>query len=245
MTRPLPKVASESPSLALNDLLADEAAWFAQRLRAIEGAKPHEVPDYALVAREKGTLAKPVSWTNVIVSTPLFRRAHVELFEIADMIAVLHVCIFPQPGMGLPIFGFDVVAGQSRATGGFLDMSVVDTVSARRSAHWASTFEAQRFAFAEPRGLPDWGDIFSPGVVAIRPTSPAEAQALFALGRASLEWLLALEASPGSLEDDRAGQRRYIERQRQNEHTFRMLKGCVGEDLARDFMDRWLFPDPA
>jgi hypothetical protein len=24
-----------------------------------------------------------------------------------------------------------------------------------------------------------------------------------------------------------------------------MLRGCVGDALARDFIDRWLFPDPA
>jgi hypothetical protein len=42
----------------------------------------------------------------------------------------------------------------------------------------------------------------------------------------------------------RAAQRRYIGAQRQNQHTRRMLAGCVGAGLADRFIAECLFPEP-
>lgn len=232
------------PHPPLTMLLSRAAACFADRLAGEPGAQHHEVPDYAELAQEAKTLARPVRWTNRIIATPRLRRAHVERFEIGDQIAVLHVCIFPRPDIALPVFGFDVVAGQNRVTGAFLDLSPVDAASEAITQRWATSFAADRAAFPEHRSLPDWGDIFSDGVIAVRPTSHQEVETLFALGLSSLDWYLATPVAETDREAALAGQRRYIDRQRRNEHTFRMLRGCVGDALARDFIDRWLFPDP-
>ncbi len=235
-------VTQAAPPLTL--VLSAAASRFSERLAGLPGARTHDVPDYAERARLDGTLAKPVRWTNLIISNPRFRRAHVERFEIGDQIAVLHVCIFPRPDTGLPIFGFDVVAGQSRITGAFLDLSPTDPTSDDVSRRWAHAVASRRDAFSEHRTLPEWGDVFSKGVIAIRPTTQDEVDAVFDLGLASLDWLL--RQAPGQADTQACvvGQRRYIDRQRENEHTFRMLRGCVGDALARDFIDCWLFPDP-
>lgn len=219
--------------------LADQAA-------TAEGAVAVMMPDWLAEARRAGTLRRPIAWRNTLLRTPLWRRLHVEYFEIPGEIGVIHVCAFPDPGLALPILGFDIVAGQARATGCFLDLSPTVPAAMPVTEGWARDLAPLRADLGEARPLPDWASaIFSPHAVAVRPRDPDEVGAGLALGAATLARMLRLGAAapaePGAM---RAAAARYVDGQRRNERTRRMLAACVGATLADRFIADCLFPLP-
>jgi phycocyanobilin:ferredoxin oxidoreductase len=202
-----------------------------------------EAPDFSERARRAGTCLRPVDWANEIFEGPGFRWAHVEFFSIPGQIGVLHVCLFPALDRRAPIFGFDIISGRAKATGAFLDLSPTTPSFDPIADAWMGSPPE---AFAEPRTLPEWAAaIFSPRALAIRPVSVSEVDAVVALARRSLAFWLDAEKPSGSVAVMALAQYRYAAAQRLNEHTFRMLAGCVGPEIAREFIDDWLFPTPS
>jgi hypothetical protein len=186
-------------------------------------------------------------WENAIFAGPLLRRAHVELFEVEALFSVVHVCIFPHLSDPAPIFGFDMIGGRAQATGAFLDFSAA-TPAPPVPALGDAVPQAAIAGFAHRRERPDWGDIFSADFLAIRPASPGEAEAVLGIARAALLYYLqALSENPARQTDDAAvagGQAAYVQGQRLNPHTLRMLARYTGEAAARRFIDDVLFPLP-
>lgn len=220
--------------------MARAAAMFVARLRAEPGCVELPVP-----ASEPFTAAPPASllWNNVLLRSESFRRAHVETFDVAERLSVLHVCVFPHMEDPGPIFGFDMVAGHSRVTGIFLDLSPVTSelpVPRLRDV----VDRAALAGFAMPRALPAWGDIFSDDMLAVRPTTLDEVTRAIGLAEQALD--VVLQACRGASDhasvEIAAGQARYITGQRRNEHTLRMLGGFIGLAPARRFIDEVLFP---
>ncbi len=182
-------------------------------------------------------------WENILFESPLFRRAHIELFAAPGRCHVLHVCAVPQLHDPAPIFGFDMVGGPARVTGIFLDLSPVMAQHDRLSLREILP-EGHRGQFRTPRVLPDWGDVFSPDMLAIRPHDTAEILAALALARRSLAAWLGRSPAPGEACPRIAeSQNRYAAAQRKNEHTYRMLSQFVGAAEARRFIDDVLFPE--
>lgn len=226
-------------------LMAEAADWFAARLEAEPGGIRRTM------APLEGLLDG--QWSNLLLSGRLFRHAHVETLHIPGRLSVLHVCLFAHLDDAAPIFGFDMIAGPSRVTGIFLDFSavlageqgLVQPRSAQPSLRLSDAVDPALLAnFAERRILPDWGDIFSCDVLAVRPVDMAEIERALALARQALDrWLSApgrpVRACPAAIA---AGQARYIAGQRRNEHTRRMLTGLIGDVAARRFIDEVLFP---
>ncbi len=207
---------------------------------AAPGATRCETPDWLHRAAAEGALRRPIAWRNTVVRTPRLRRLHAEFFSIPGEIGVLHLCAFPADDAALPILGFDVVAGQQRATGCFLDLSPTVPQAEPLVAHWAAGLAPS----GEPRVLPDWAAMFSPHAVAVRPRDAAELEAGLAAGEAALRMILAaapMRADPAAMH---AAQARYVEGQRRNDRTRRMLAGCIGADLAERFIAECLFPLP-
>jgi phycocyanobilin:ferredoxin oxidoreductase len=101
--------------------------------------------------------------------------------------------------------------------------------------------------FAQPRALPDWGDIFSNFCLFVRPTSPEEGTAF--LGQVtqylSIHCQRANQAapiqSPAEYELILAGQRRYCSQQRQNDKTRRILERAFGSEWADRYLQTMLF----
>ncbi len=224
----------------------DEAAQAcAAMLLAAAGARRLPAPDWLEAARSGGQLRRPLAWRNTLVRTPSLRRAHVEFFSIPGEIGVLHVCIFPALDHALPIFGFDVVAGRSKATGCFLDLSPSVTAATPMIDAWGARAAAAVAGMGTARALPAWASMFSPHVLALRPGSPDEVAEGLRFGTATLAALLA-ETTPPAAEPQemRAAQLRYIAAQRRNDRTRGMLVGCVGAGMADAFIERCLFPAP-
>jgi phycocyanobilin:ferredoxin oxidoreductase len=219
-------------------MMADAARDIAAILSAESGCRalpPPALPSHDLALR----------WDNALFESPVFRRAHVELFHVPGTFAVLHVCIFPRTTVAAPVFGFDMVAGRDQATGAFLDYSPV--VSACTGPTLAAVVDAAaRDGFGHHRARPDWGGIFSPAFFAVRPSGVEEAGRAMALGQRALRhYAAALRggAWPAYPEGEvRLGQAAYAAGQRRNPHTLRMLARFVGQDAAEAFMREVLFP---
>ena len=177
---------------------------------------------------------KDYGWENHRWTSPQFRMAHVEIFN-QDRFMVVHCCVFPHVTDPAPIFGFDAIAGESKVTGLFFDLS--PTVS-------------KTAPFCNIQGLvnrdrPEWGNIFSENWIACRPTpdqlEEIGTDAIRVLG----EYLPSLAQDHSEPVTVAAAQDRYCLQQRKNEHTRRAVKNLLGDELAEEFMTTVLFPTTA
>ncbi len=218
-------------------LMAEAAELFRERLRAAPDCRRLPMPETVPFSRKPPASLR---WDNELLTSRSFRRAHVEMFHLPERLSVLHVCVFPHLDDPASIFGFDMIAGQSRVTGIFLDLSPVTQHPPVPGLHDVLGGLALT-GFAARRTLPAWGDIFSGDVLAIRPIDMDEVWRAIDLARKALDGVLAEPRRPPD-NAAAAGQARYIRGQRQNEHTLRMLANLIGPDPARSFIDQVLFP---
>lgn len=221
-------------------LMAQAAAMFCERLRAEPACAVLPAPDITCLDEPADV---DLRWENVLLRSRTFRRAHVETFHVPGRLSVLHVCVFPHLDDPSPIYGFDMVAGPSRVTGIFLDLSPVILPSPAPDLS-AIVDAAALSSFAIHRALPEWGDIFSNDMLAVRPVSLDEVHCALGLAQTALKAMLQAPRSFATIPKSAivAGQNRYISGQCRNEHTFRMLSGFVGPQAARRFIDEVLFP---
>jgi phycocyanobilin:ferredoxin oxidoreductase len=184
----------------------------------------------------KGSTPIPVEdygWQNHIFESEMFRRGHVEIFT-TDKLMVLHVTVFPHLDDPAPIYGFDVISGAEKASGIFLDLS--PTVG--KTAHFCET------PAGATRIVPEWGEIFSPHFVAVRPRNDDEFIDLLQAGMTVLEnYLPTLRTETADVEAVRTAQNRYCAGQRRNEKTMSALVRLIGAERANQFMTTVLFPD--
>lgn len=165
-------------------------------------------------------------WENYIWKSDRFSWAHLEKY-CTDKVSVLHCVVMPYTDTNAPIFGFDVIEINGNLTGMFLDITPVDNMAAPTIP-----------SVGEPRPVPDWADFFSPEFVCCKPGYKD-----LSLGIYLLNYYLEFEV-PGVVSGDYApGQQRYIDGQRNNPQTFKMLKSDIGEDKAKDFINNVLFPN--
>lgn len=172
-------------------------------------------------------------WTNYRWSSRQFRLAHVEKFQ-QPKFSVLHMVIFPHVYDPNPIFGFDIIASDTKATGVFFDLSPTVGPSCQLSTQ----------TWQDPRNRPEWGDIFSDYWIACRP-SLDEAQQICNLAVDTLHQYLrdlSTTASSSKIRDIIQAQNRYSLQQRKNEHTTRVILKLLGEQKGQHFIENVLFP---
>ena len=171
-------------------------------------------------------------WVNHRYTSPLFRLAHVEKF-VQERFAVVHVCVFPHPNDPSPIYGFDVIAGEQKATGLFFDLSP----TVRPTEPFAD------LSVERPRERPEWGDIFSEHWIACRPTlkefDVIADEALTVLDK----YLLTLSQESVNVDAVIQGQNRYCQQQKRNTHTRSALVKIIGPEATDEFMNTVLFPE--
>lgn len=170
-------------------------------------------------------------WENHRFRSPRFRLAHVEIFN-QDRFCVVHCCVFPHVNDPSPIYGFDVIAGENKITGVFMDLSPVIN---------GDTAPFLEINIGKSRERPEWGSIFSPHWLACRP-SPEEMMIISDEAVRVLVHYLASLGDVGNREEIVAGQNRYCLNQRKNEHTRKAITKLLGPDGAEEFMSQILFP---
>ena len=169
-------------------------------------------------------------WENHRFCSARFRMAHIELF-MQPKFAVVHCCVFPHISDPAPIYGFDVIAGESKITGVFMDLS--PTVRA--------TEPFTQLQVGQNRERPAWGGIFSEHWLACRPT-PEEMDLIGDEAVRVLETYLTTLGGVGLITEIVTRQNRYCLNQQQNEHTRRALVNIIGLEKTEEFMTTVLFP---
>lgn len=186
---------------------------------------------------------------NRCYQTPQFRKMHLELAKIGNMLDILHCVMFPRPEYDLPMFGCDLVGGRGQISAAIADLSPVNLDRALPESYKAELTALRALNFSQPRELPEWGHIFSDFCIFIRPSSPQEEKMFLKRVQDFLEihCTQAIASSPVSHEQTLkilAGQRNYCTKQQQNDKTRRVLEKAFGQDWAENYMTTVLFDLP-
>ena len=178
-------------------------------------------------------------WENYRYESPIFRLAHVERYFIGAL-AVCHITCFPTENSKAPIFGFDVVGGSQngKISGAFIDCSPVLYDESWHTTEWN-----------KDRKLPYWATVFSKQFIAVRPTEEEYEKLFETAWNVFQQYIDKLKSGvditddPTELEDIFQNQNVYCRHQADNPRTFGALKTEIGEERARYFMTKVLFPE--
>jgi hypothetical protein len=186
-------------------------------------------------------------WINRVWSGDLYRRAHVDVVDARDSkgLWMMHCCIFPHTHNPAPIYGFDVVAGQTKITGCFHDYSQAGDCNHPMMQWFAG--EVAKLAWRKPRVLPEWAtNIFSPSMVAAgNVQDETELDQLTAMAHTTLAHYLATVGKTNNTTADTTQQQNYYcVNQKCNPHTPRVMVslGLSELDVAH-FIHECLFPE--
>lgn len=186
---------------------------------------------------------------NRCYQTPQFRKIHLELARVGNMLDILHCVMFPRTEYDIPMFGCDLVGGRGQISAAIADLSPVNLERKLPAGYNSQLGQLNPINFSQARELPEWGNIFSDFCLFIRPSSPEE-ESLF-LGRVKefleIHCSQAVSSSPVTSEKEAviiAGQKNYCTKQQQNDKTRRVLEKAFGMEWAENYMTTVLFDLP-
>jgi len=187
-------------------------------------------------------------WDNFVFESENFRRAHLDVVDRRESkkLFMMHLCIFPKTNNPAPIYGFDIIAGQNKVTGAFLDFSPIGDKE-HPYCQWFAK-EVKELTWSKPRNLPEWAkNIFSNRMVAAGNISTEEElEEIFNLSKRTLLYYLDNFASLeyGSQQDYRDKQNYYCVNQKSNPHTPRVMQSLgYSPEIVKDFIETCLFPE--
>jgi phycocyanobilin:ferredoxin oxidoreductase len=91
---------------------------------------------------------------NRCYQTPQFRKMHLELAKVGNMLDILHCVMFPRPEYALPMFGCDLVGGRGQISAAIADLSPVNAERILPDAYRHSLQALPTPEFSQPRELP-------------------------------------------------------------------------------------------
>jgi phycocyanobilin:ferredoxin oxidoreductase len=183
---------------------------------------------------------------NRCYQTPQFRKLHLELAKVGEMLDILHCVMFPRSEYALPMFGTDLVGGRGQISAAIVDLSPVSDNLTLPDSYFQALRTLPQVKFSQPRELPKWADIFSEFCLFVRPID-AEEEASFLLRVQSfleIHCQQAIAASPVLPEQQAqvlAGQNYYCSKQQQNDKTRRVLEKAFGAEWTENYMTKVLF----
>jgi phycocyanobilin:ferredoxin oxidoreductase len=185
---------------------------------------------------------------NQCFQSPQFRKMHLELAKVGTGLDILHCVMFPRPDFHLPMFGVDIVAGRGQISAAIVDLSPVSAERSLPTAYQSDLQALPGLNFSQPRSLPEWGTIFSPFCLFIRPeTSEEETQFIERVGdflKIHCQQAGLSHPEPEHREEWLAGQIRYCSQQQENDKTRRVLEKAFGHEWAERYMTTVLFDRP-
>jgi hypothetical protein len=107
-------------------------------------------------------------WRDTFWKSDIVSKAHLKTIvpENGRGLWLMHVNVFPKPGIELPILGFDIVAGPKKVTGSFMDYSPLHGYPHPYTDFMAKKVESLEWVKA--RELPPWAqEIFSENMIAV------------------------------------------------------------------------------
>jgi phycocyanobilin:ferredoxin oxidoreductase len=218
-----------------------EATW-----REHLDLSPYQVPED--LGYVEGSLeGERLTIENHCYQTPQFRKLHLELAQLGNSLDILHCVMFPNLTYALPIFGTDLVGGRAGISAAIADLSPINQDRSLPNAYQAGLANLPLIQFAQPRDLPEWGDIFSDFCLFIRPSNPEEEEAFLHRVQAFLTLHCQTATSTAPLTSDleiakvMAGHKYYCTKQQQNDKTRRVLEKSFGTEWAERYMTTMLF----
>lgn len=186
---------------------------------------------------------------NRCYQTPQFRKIHLELAKVGNMLDILHCVMFPRPKYALPMFGCDLVGGRGQISAAIADLSPLNGDRILTDNYRQALKALPTPQFSQPRDLPEWGDIFSEFCLFIRPANPEEEMQFLARIEQFMEihCLEAASSTPVSVEQQAeiiAAQHYYCTKQQQNDKTRRVLEKAFGQEWAENYLTSVLFDLP-
>lgn len=231
------------------DFIAKE---FLAKIEKLDSSNTHSIEPIETEDFQKYADSK-CEWKNYRYVSSVFRMAHVERYS-DDKIHVLHFTTFPRERDPSPIFGFDVIATDKKVLGCYFDLSpVLKTWGDGRnySRKWfdrltKETFEPFDKYFTERKPVPDWAEgIFSEKACFFEPQNDLDFASFcyFSLNAYS-NYMYQCLGYDMRINNNKivSIQNRYCEVQAKNPRTFGVLKSKIGEEKARYFMEKILFP---
>ncbi|PMB39198.1 phycocyanobilin:ferredoxin oxidoreductase [Fischerella thermalis CCMEE 5205] len=186
---------------------------------------------------------------NRCYQTPQFRKMHLELAKVGNMLDILHCVMFPRPEYDLPMFGCDLVGGRGQISAAIADLSPVNSDHSLSEFYTSALLALPVPSFSQPRELPEWGDIFSEFCIFVRPSSTEEETMFLKRVEAFLDIhcqnaIASNPISPDKVTQIIAGQHNYCTKQQQNDKTRRVLEKAFGSEWADNYMSTVLFDLP-
>lgn len=183
-------------------------------------------------------------WLGVTWCSDKFRRARVDIVDAREShkLWMMHVCVFPSLKSGAPIYGFDVVSGQTKVTGVFHDFSPVN-LNDPAINHFAKV--ASQHQWTKPRTIPDWGkSIFSDSMIAAGNIQTSdEIQKIIDLALTTTSWYVNDMVVQADMPSSYA-HNKYCHYQKKNPHLSRSMAALGLNDEERSyFINQCLFPE--
>lgn len=186
---------------------------------------------------------------NRCYQTPQFRKIHLELAKVGNMLDILHCVMFPRPEYALPMFGCDLVGGRGQISAAIVDLSPLNSDRILADNYRTPLQALPTPKFSQQRDLPEWGDIFSEFCLFIRPANPEENSQFLARVEQFMqihctEAAKAIPVSAQKQAEILAAQQYYCTKQQQNDKTRRVLEKAFGTEWAEHYMTSVLFDLP-
>lgn len=188
-------------------------------------------------------------WLNLVFKNDHVRRAHIDVVDARKTkgLWMMHVTVMPALTNNAPIYGFDVIAGENKMTGAFLDFSA-SSGGLTHPMYYGYAESVANFIPKKQRELPEWAkNIFSPSMLAAgNVNTEEEAEKIINLALYNLRAYfeeIPLSANTADINQTRQAQNWYAHNQQQNPHTPKvMLSLGLPEKDVEIFCRDALFP---
>lgn len=187
-------------------------------------------------------------WSDLFWKTDKIRKAHLKTIIPSDGkgLWLMHVNVFPQPGIELPILGFDIVAGPKKITGSFMDFSPLHGNS--HPYHDYMNIRVKDLEWNKPRELPDWAkQIFSSDMLAVgNINDEVELNQFIEVTTDLVDYYLDNidENAFESVRDTRSILNKYCQNQKMNPHLHRSILAMgISEEDKNRYVNNVLFEE--
>lgn len=184
-------------------------------------------------------------WINLKFDTSSIRYGHLEYFKADnDKVEVVHSTCYPQFNIPLPIFGFDIIALNKKITGIFCDVTPSPHDHPILRSILSSYYNAHKNLI---RTLPEWAGFFSPQFLAVSPDEQNWKNISEQCENLFEKYLIYSNKITENLnkkesELHKENQNNYSRQQQKNTKTMKALSAYIGEEAAKTFVEKVLFP---
>lgn len=189
-------------------------------------------------------------WSDWFWSSDTIRKAHLKTIEPVgkNKLWLMHINIFPQFNINLPIFGLDIVANPQKISGCFCDYSPIT----EGSHPYLDKFklETQGLSWTRAREMPDWAqEIFSENIVGAGSIREGEETDQLCQMALNLATFYCMEMNNPQYQktfslDTRKAQNKYCRNQKMNRmlHSSILAMG-ISEERKNQYVENVLFEE--